>query len=230
MRGSRFVKEHAIAVRLRRRGFSIVEIEKKMDINRSTLSGWFKNIQLGEREKLRLLGHWRKGLSDARGRAVKWHNAQKKERLLVAEKDAEKVVSRLNIADQNVLELALAMLYWGEGFKNDGKPGMGNTDPKMLQFYIYVLREVFFVTIDALTAQLHLRADQNEKDEVAYWSKELSLPASNFKWTQFNSRTFGKKTYPSYHGVCTIYCHKVAIQRKLASISRLFVGRLLKRD
>ena len=39
MRGIKFVKERKEAIRLRRKGFSIVEIQKQLGINRSTLWG-----------------------------------------------------------------------------------------------------------------------------------------------------------------------------------------------
>jgi hypothetical protein len=228
MRGVKFIEERKRAVRLRKRGFSIVEIEKKLGINRSTLSGWFKDIQLGQKQRARLAKHWQAGLMRARAKALVWHNTQKRERVAVAEKAAENLLAKIDCSDQNLLELALSMLYSGEGFKHDGNPGMGNSDPLVLKFFIHVLRVAYKVTPDVLTAQLHLRADQNERKEVMFWSKSLGLPIENFKWTQFDRRTIGRKTYKNYHGVCTIYCYDVAIQRKLANISKQFIGKLLR--
>lgn len=229
MRGIEFVSERIKAVKLREQGFSIVEIEKKLHINRSTISPWIRGVELSPRQKERLLNNQKEGARKARLKAAVWHNKQKSIRVEAARVSALKLLESINTDDKNVLELALAMLYWGEGFKNDGNPGMGNTDPIILKFFIHALRFAYGISKESLTAQLHLRADQNEGKEIEYWSKILCIPRSNFKWTHFDKRTIGRKTYKNYHGVCTIYCHNVAIQRKLINISKYFAEEVLKR-
>ena len=56
----------------------------------------------------------RDALVKARIEAVKWHNAQKEGRLREAKTQAEKILSKINFNDNNVLEVALALLYFGE--------------------------------------------------------------------------------------------------------------------
>ncbi len=228
MRGVKFIKEREEAIRLRKQGLSIIVIEKCLHINRSTLSGWFQGITLSPKAKAALEKNRHLALVGSRQKAVAWHNAQKAGRLAVAEEEARGVIKRIDLTDKNILEFGLAMLYWGEGFKNDGHAGMGNSDPSMLKFFIHILKSSYQMEAASLTAQLHLRADQNELEEIGYWSGELGIPQKNFKWTQFDKRTIGRKTYEGYHGVCTIYCYDVAIQRKLANISRQFVEKILR--
>lgn len=229
MRGIRFIQERKRAIELRKKGYSIVAIEEKLGINRSTLSAWFKNIRLTASQAGKLVANKRKALVGAQAKAAMWHGAQKAQRLIVAQRQATEVLVNLNLDDTNLLDLALAMLYWGEGFKRELGVGMGNADPKMLIFLVHVLKRNYKIANNQLTAQLHLRADQSEEAEIRYWSKILGIPEKNFKWTQFDKRTIGSKTYMNYHGVCTVYCHNVAIQRKLLNISRQFVETISRR-
>ncbi len=229
MRGSRYTKERTEAVKLRRSGLSISDIEEKLGINRSTLSGWFKDIVLTKSQIEHLSLNQQMALRGAQVKAATWHRAQKRQRIIVAQSEAASVLRNLDLRNRDILDLALAMLYWGEGFKKELGVGIGNTDPDMLRFLIHVLRENYQVPNSKLTAQLHLRADQNETTEVSYWSKALGIPKGNFKWTQFDKRTAGYKTYENYHGVCTVYCHNVAIQRKLLNISKQFMLGILEK-
>src|SRR3989338_3109931 len=84
------------ALQLRKRGLSIGMIEHKLGISRSTLSGWFKNIELSHVQKEQLLQNWRDGLVHARKKAVIWHNAQKKQRLEEAKKQAIKTLAGID--------------------------------------------------------------------------------------------------------------------------------------
>ena len=78
-----------------------------------------------------------KSLIEARKNAVDWHKDQKIKRLEIAEGQAEKILSLVN-NNKETLELALAMLYLGEGFKKSGGTGMGNSDPLILKFFLQV--------------------------------------------------------------------------------------------
>lgn len=224
MRGIKFIKEREDAVKLRKRGLSIGYIESKIGISRSTISSWLKRVELTKSQKNRLRNQWQLGMIKARKKAVLWHNFQKAKRLERAEREAEAVLKNLNLNNKNILDLALSMLYLGEGFKKSLNVGMGNADPNVLRFLIHVLKNNYQISKNALTAQLHLRADQNEQKEIRYWAKILNISEKNFKWTQFDRRTANRKTYSYYHGVCAIYCYDVAIQRKLLSISKQFIN------
>ena len=229
MRGKRFVHERVIAIKMRKRGLSIVVIERKLKINKSTLSGWFKNIQLSPEKRARLEDSKIKALQRARAKATKWHNEAKKERLIFAEKDAKALLSIIDLKQKSILELALAMLYWGEGFKKNSETSMGNSDPVMLNLFIHILRVVYAVPTSQMRCELFLRADQDPVEMKLYWSKALDLPIENFKYVSLDARTKGSITRPEYKGVCAVRCGNVAIARKLGNISRLFAESILRR-
>ena len=55
------------AISLRKKGKSIRNIEERLKIPRSTLSGWLKNIELSKSQKKVLDKKWREALVLARG-------------------------------------------------------------------------------------------------------------------------------------------------------------------
>lgn len=216
------------AIKLRKRGKSIPYIENKLGIPRSTLSGWLKDVRLSGIQKKILKNNWRNALIFARKRAVIWHNQQKEQRLKIANEQASHLLAKLNTADSNILDIALAFLYLGEGFKKSAGTGIGNSDPLILKFFISVLKISYSIAPSKVKCELHLRADQNPEKMKKFWSKTLDVPIKNFGKASIDYRTKGTITYPHYKGVCVIRCGNVAIQRKLVYFSEMFCKKVVE--
>lgn len=219
-------KDKAIA--MRKNSASIKDIENKLKIPRSTLSGWLRAIKLRKSQKDLIHKRWRQRLVETRKRAIEWHNIQKINRLKEAENQALKALETIDTNDRSIQNLALSMLYLGEGFKKDTF-GMGNSDPMILKLFVSLLLKVYLVPLAKLSCELHLRADQNPKKIKKYWSRELDIPISNFKWVSVDKRTLGSPTYPHYKGVCIVRFGSIAIQRKLLYTSKIFCQRVAER-
>ncbi|OGE33639.1 hypothetical protein A3C59_00155 [Candidatus Daviesbacteria bacterium RIFCSPHIGHO2_02_FULL_36_13] len=215
------------AILLRQKGTSLRKVERLLKIPRSTLSGWFKTIPLTQKQQLILKNNHRISLIKARKSAILWHNRQKALRIKSAENEAIEVFSKLNINDVSVLELALAMLYIGEGFKADSGTGMGNSDPLILKFFIKALKKCYNLDTNNIGCELHLRADQESDIARKYWSEALNLPLTNFRSVSIDKRTIGSPTYPTYHGVCVIRYGNIAIQRRLISLANKFCMKIV---
>jgi len=104
---------------------------------------------------------------------------------------------------------------------------MGNSDPLILKFFITVLSRIYNLDKKKFRYELHLRADQNPVALKRYWSKQLGIPVSHFKYASIDKRTKGTRTYPEYKGVCLIRCSNVAIQRKSVYLSRKFCEKVI---
>lgn len=215
------------AIAYRKKGYSLRMVEKKLGINKSTLSGWFKDVKLGSVEKAKLDKNWRNALNEARKKAVKWHNEQKQLRLLLAHSLALKTLKTLDTGKKNILELALAMLYLGEGFKSTAETGIGNSNPAILKFFIKAMCLVYDFNTSKIRCELHLRADQNPSTIKKYWSKELGIPLRNFTTINFDKRTKGSPTYSYYKGVCLLRCGNAAIQRRLIYLAEEFTKKVI---
>lgn len=219
---SRWFQYKREAIQLRKQGYSMNQIEHKFGIARSTLSGWFKKVKLTSTQRKKLAGNSKIALVAARKKAVLWHNAQKQKRIEEAKLQAIESLKHINIHNNYTCELALAILYLGEGTKATPDTSMGSSDPLILKFFLSCLKKIYGLDAKKIKCELHLRADQNPITLKRFWAKELNIPLSNFKQTTIDRRTVGSKTYPSYKGVCVLRCGNVAIQRKLLFLSRSF--------
>lgn len=206
------------AIQLRQRGTSIRQIEKITGIPRSTLSGWLKNIKLTTKQKRELAQNALNSLTKAREKSLYWHHKQKENNLIEARKQAESILHKIDITNKNIMELALSILYLGEGGKSENTV-LGSSDPLILRFFIKCLSILYGVEAGSLKCELHLRSDQNINVVKNYWSKELAIPKENIK-TYKDKRTVKSKTYSTYNGVCIIRCGRIALQRRMLYLSQ----------
>lgn len=219
------LKEKAIS--LRRKGFSIRVLENRLGIPRSTLSGWFKNVELTNKQSIKLKKDHENALINARKKAALWHNKQKNNRIEIAKNEALEVISTVDFSDKKILELCLSLLYLGEGYKGQNF-GIGSSDPKILKFFIKSVKNLYNIDVKNIKCDLNLRADQNKEKMKKYWSKELNIPFENFRGANCDKRTIGSKTYPSYHGVCQLICQSgLSTQRRLLFIADLYCGKVI---
>lgn len=213
------------AVSLRKQGFSYREIEQTLSVPRSTLSHWLRHIELTPGQKLRLEQSTGNGLIKARIKASQWHRNQKKLRLQKAKEEAETVLNNIEMSD-DIVELALAMLYLGEGAKS-GTTAIGNSNPLIMRFFLAILVKKYQLDPLKIRFDLHIRIDQDPEEIKDYWAKELDVPLDRFKYVVADKGTAGRTTYPSYRGVCIINCGNIAIQRKLIHLYNLFCQKVI---
>jgi len=215
------------AISYRKKGYSLRMVEQKLKIPRSTLSGWFRDVVLTVPQKTKLLNNWKLALVNARVEAVKWHNHQKQLRLTAARQSALESLGKVDLKQKEIIDIALAMLYLGEGTKSSVGLGLGNSNPMILKFYLRCLQIIYKLDISKVRCDLHLRADQNPSKLKRYWSGELGIPLENFKGAAIDMRTKGRPTYKSYKGVCVIFCGNAAIQRKLIYLAEEFCKKVI---
>lgn len=210
------------AIRLRKLGKSLPYIHIKLGIPKSTLSYWLKDIELTVIQKNKLESDRKKALVKARKKAVIWHNDAKAYRIKISENHGRILLDNIDYNNKHITELALALLYLGEGTKAQSETGMGSSDPTILKFFVNCLRYLYQIPEEKIKCELHLRADQNPDLLLKFWSNELNISKENFRKPYLDKRTEGTSTYDSYKGVCLVRCGSVAIQRKLVYIAKHF--------
>jgi hypothetical protein len=217
---SKWFDHKETAISMRQSGMSMTTIGRKLGIPRSTLSGWFRSVELTDEQREKLASNSREGWRRAREKAVEAHRAGKALRLLEAKRNAQRVIDELELSPA-VLDLAFAFLYLGEGAKK-GSSSLASSDPMILRFVIAVLKKNYGVKPDELRCDLHLRMDQDADTLKSYWAAELKLSVAQFRYVAFDKRSAGQPTYDHYKGVCVLYCGSIAIQRKLIYLYNLF--------
>lgn len=210
---SRWFNLKGKAILLRKKGCSITHIEKELGINRSTLSGWFKNIQLTETQKERLAQNSKNSLVAAQKKGAQWNADQGSQRRATIREDVEKFIPE-KVLDKKTGELIMAAFYLAEGSKTESSFCIANSNSAILKGIITLLRYLYSIDESKFRCSLHLRSDQNEKELKTYWSKLLDIPETKFHKTQFDKRVI-KKTYDHYKGVCVLYYHDMALQRRV---------------
>jgi len=141
--------------------------------------------------------------------------------------EALQILNKLDIQNKLIQDLALAMLYLGEGGKTPSGTILGSSDSLILKFFINLLLKNYNVDISKIKCALHLRADQNPDKLKKYWSEELNIPLKNFFASSIDQRTKGRSTYSTYNGVCVVSCGNIALQRRLVYLSRKFCAAVL---
>lgn len=185
------------------------------------MSGWFRTVKLTDAQEAVLKEGRDKGLIAARGWAALRHRERRADSFRKAELDARVLLSNFSFSDKKTLEIALAMLYLGEGFKKDsGGVGMGSSDPLILKFFLESIGTLYGIGRDKVRCELYLRADQDSEVEKRFWSQNLDLNIESFRYVHKDSRTKGVKTYSTYHGVCSVRGGSLDIQRRIIAVGK----------
>ncbi len=210
---------------LRRKGWSIGEINQKMSIPKNTLSGWFKDILLSKEQNKRIE---KKMLASAAiGRKVAARLLREKmERWKEKIRKRVKCYNKLSFNDPRVGKLICGLLYLCEGSKYPSTRCLvfGNSDPWIIRCFINLLRKTFNIEEGKLRCRIMHRCDQNLKELNKYWSNVTGIPLHNFYNSKPDSRTKGKSTLKKdYKGICAIHYLSTNLQFELQSIGEIII-------
>lgn len=192
------------ALKLRLKGRSYSEINQIFGIPKSTLSGWFTDLELPEsareRIKKRVYEKSIKGL--IKRNKLQTHLAEKRARELRG--NAKKEIGK--ISRQNLFVIGIA-LYWAEGYKRpivkNGKVktfhsvSLTNSDPYLVKVFLRFLREICRVPEEKITADIRIYQHQNENYLLKFWSKITNIPINSFKKFHYgiSKSSQGKRPY-----------------------------------
>ena len=209
------------AKELRQQGLTYREIQDLLGkrIPKSTLSYWFKDIQLDETQVDRIRNLALEKLEKARHSAQTANKKIFEDRLARSERAAQHVVE--NLSDREA-RIALSMLYLGEGGKYPVTRGLyfGSSEPRIVSLYIQLLTRCYHISMQQLKCSVYFRADQNIIELRRYWSMVTGIPLTNFYSSQPDPRTANKPTRnKNYKGVARIYHRGTDIQLELDHIA-----------
>lgn len=204
------------AIKLRQLGQSYGQISDSLGLAKSTLNGWLKNVEITSEQKQKLIEQWKLGMRKAQERSCQIKKEIKIENIRQSHTHAKEFLQNIPL-NKPILELFLAGLYLGDGFKANGRLGLGNANPEIVRLFITLIRKLYSVKESKLRAEIFGRADQDPHLLVKYWSNLLKIPMSQFHHTQLDNRTV-KPTRSNYHGVCAVSYGDVNLQRRILAI------------
>jgi len=175
-----FIEKRIKAQSLRGKGLSYKEIQKFVDVPKSTLSGWCKDIFLTEKQLNRLLENKLKGA--ARGRIIGAKKLQAKKRKQIKQllNEGKKQIGKLTKRDRFITGVAL---YAAEGTKIDKEAAFANSDPIMIKFMMSWFREFCLVPEHKFRGAIWLHDNLSDSKAKKFWSKITGIPLNQFHKT-----------------------------------------------
>lgn len=122
-------------------------------------------------------------------------------------------------------ELALAMLYLGEGDKSGNRLQLASTDSSILRFFLWALWKLYGVAKEEVTFRLNLieAARPMEDDMIVWWAEQLASSPDQFRKTQFDPRSRYSQISGNYHGVCTVTYNDTYLFHRLLGVYSAYI-------
>jgi len=200
-------EEQRKARELRRQGWSVREIERRLGVSRSSVSLWVRDIHLEDDQRRRLeqktsVGQLMAAVRKAEAARNVRREYQEEGRRLARERGASYVAG--------------CMLYWAEGAKARVYVALSNSDPSLIRHFVAFLREHFSVPNDLLSIRCNLFADHIERQHEIeqFWLTTLELPRSCLRRSivnNYSKYSQKKRTNKLPYGTCCVKVHRTQI-------------------
>ena len=217
------IKEKAI--QLRKRGFSVKEIEKKLNIARATASLWARNIPIDSQAKKRL--EMRRSISKANIlKAIAARKSGFDTIKHVLDKEVTSLLNQNVRAETTNNKVACALLFWAEGGKKTSNVQFTNSDPEMVRGFFKLLRENFAVSENKFSITIHLHEYHNQTCMKNFWREVTHINIERFHKIYIKPHT-GKRKKVGYKGCVDIRYYDWRIAYELKSLYNAYARFLL---
>ncbi len=208
------------AIELRKEGRSLKEISEILDVAKSSVSMWVRNVALSKAAKHILLSKIKTGqFISAERKKIKTSNLNKS-----LQNSAAEEVTRIKLSPE-FKKILCVMLFWCEGNKNyrDGI-AFTNSDPKLAKLFVDLFSETFHVNRNEFSIRLHLHEYHNFTKQRKFWSETLGISSRQFKRPYLKPHT-GKRIRSDYPGCASIRYYDSILGRKMLYLAQAFVNK-----
>lgn len=208
------IREQAIL--MRKKGYSLNEISKKLKIAKSTASLWLSDVKLQPDIQKKLM---RKQLL-GRQKAILSRNKQAVIRSEINNKYAMKIIKDVSHSKE-LAKIYCSLIWWCEGNKNDSTVRFTNSDASLVKNFLSLLRFGFEIDEAKFRALVHLHSYHNDENQKMFWSKITQIPISQF-YKSYQKPNTGKRKRDGYPGCIAISYYDVRIAKELEAIYNAF--------
>ncbi len=214
--------EQQEARRMRRdEGLSLNEIAARLQVSKSSVSLWARDIVLTEPQIAQLMaqnplynGQMRSSqLSKIRSRAIRLGYQE---------------TGRQRARQGDPLHMAGCMLYWAEGSKGRCDVAFTNSDPEMVAFFVHFLQRCYSVQKHEIAVYVNCFDDQAAVDVIEdFWLERLGLPRAQIRKTTlnyFSSYSQKKRVGRLKFGTCRVVVHRTEIVQNIYGAIREYAG------
>ena len=183
------------AIILRKKGMTLGEIIKNLDIPKGTAWSWIENVVLTDKIKEKLA----KVVKEKSRNSIIAYNT--KIRPIVAQKirddwtnKAKKEIHKISAKE---LKLVGTAIYWAEGnTKNRNRLQFSNCDPLLVKVAIKFYREICKISNEKIGARVHIYPEMDYEKILDFWSQITALPKQNFYPPQIQTSKASKGIMP----------------------------------
>jgi len=218
-------EKRLLAEQLRlKEGLSYNEISEQIGVSKSTLSNWLKYALLSPEQEKRIQQRIESNQSVFVGHARQINQERFRQARADAFQKGVNIVLKLP-DDDAIHELALAMLYLGEGDKTGNRVQIASTDPMILQYFLRGMEKLYKVDRKLVSLRLNLieLARPLEAQMVEWWAVHLSCSITQFSKTQFDPRSKRTEITGNYHGVCSITYNDTYLYERLTGVYSAYI-------
>ena len=171
-----------IAIELRRKGLSYSDIQNSINVPRSTIAYWLKDIELSDEQVKKL---------KAKRSQVAKANVGKRVSRISRETEEIKNSSAKEIGGITKRELWLMgiMLYWIRGNNNDLKKGVNFTtsDPELARLFLKWLQNIGKIKDEEMAFDIFVSKDKKSSiDKIkSHWSSVTGFSGGHFSRVYF---------------------------------------------
>lgn len=214
------LKEKQEAIALRKKGLSYKEIMEQVSVSKSSLSGWFKHLELTDEETAVLNKMALENADNGRARATVSNRERRQSREEMAYLRAEELFEGYK-NDQNFI-LGIG-LYWAEGGKRTSAFQFMNSDPEMIRFMIFWTKHYLMIDTENMTLKVHTHEDFKHEKYEDFWSNITKIPLDQFRKTAYKPNRHGiYKKNPAYKGCVRLEVGGgVALLRTMVSLQKI---------
>tara|TARA_B110000503_G_C7094546_1_gene390935 strand:- start:99 stop:755 length:657 start_codon:yes stop_codon:yes gene_type:complete len=162
------------AVSLRKDGLAITKIADILNVSKSTISLWVKDIILSDKQKISLKN--RSKVSSLRSLSFK------------DKRKSFQSIGSKRIYTESDLYIAGCMLYWGEGTKGKNYVRITNSDIAMLILFKKFVLTFFDVKNEDFKLSINCYTDYHDIDVIQdFWISKLDISSNNLKKSYINN-------------------------------------------
>jgi hypothetical protein len=192
-------KEKSEAIRLRKGGFSYNEILNHVNVSKSTLSLWLRDVGLAQHQAQRLTEKRR--VAQKIAQASCRSNRIARETVIIVE--AKKEIGKISPRE---LWLIGTSLYWAEGSKQkehnvSQKVSFSNSDPKMILLFQKWLTLSCGLEKTAITPSIYIHRTGNVAKAKKFWERLLDMKIEKIYFKNHNPKTPRKNSGENYYGL-----------------------------
>lgn len=185
-------------IALRKKGKTYGEIEKILNLPKSTVAWWLRDVKISKFLQKQIFERSRKKWSKNISAYNRIYGKIRSQRAAeIREGYKSKAVNEIKRVSKKDLKFIGTALYWAEGNnKNRNRLQFSNADPLMIEIEMRFFREICEISNNKITARIHLYPHTNQKNALNYWSKITKLPKTQFKTPQIQISKASKSKRP----------------------------------